>query len=243
MIGAGHASPAVRPFYRRAAGPTESIVRTFLDSDSDNQALGIANLTMTGLNLGSADTLLLALAYNNFADVDALAIDLDGTAVSAVAGRSFGTSSRVNTYRLGMNGTPVAGGTLTIDYSLSTGEPTLSCAIAIKVSGLLQPNSQDRTKTNNGTGFNQDSGLTALATIQAHEFIWGIIGRSDISTSPPGNWTAPLQQGARVSAPTLGAMDLMEGYAVVNAIAQYRAQINAAVSVAWGATCQTFKGA
>ena len=235
-IGAG---PATRPFYNRAAasGPPPTMAYTAKGVSSVLSA-GFT-VTIPAVSIGATDTLFIAVAFDNSANVDDLHVTFNGLAMLSDAALGFTGGKQVQLWLYRANGTPVSGDVVA-DFSTSQGQPTVAVMLAASVTLLLQTGTLiDKRKSASGTGTTQDSGLTATTT-HAVDFVWDIIATNGNGSDTRGTWQAGATASQRVSTPGL---DLKEAYALVTSTGTYRAEVTGATSRGYAALCEVYKGA
>jgi hypothetical protein len=235
----------VRPFYNR--GGSVPIIRTFLDRIGTRNLLGVPSLTLGPLVLGATHTLLVALAYDQFASGALDVTTFNGNPMNLAASVVDGALADYNhlIYYLPMLGVATTAN-LVADFSTGVVNPKNAAMIAIRVSGLQQAplaNDQNQTNAPPGPSGTQDSGFTAN-TAWAREFVWGsIMTNGAYPGDVAGLWTAPLVAGQRIGTTPFPAIDLKEGYFTASAIAAFRSRITGATSRTYSSICSTFRGA
>jgi len=238
------AQPCARPFYNRGLDVTPLAPYTYqgLGTASASSVGGVSSLVIPNCQGAVGEVVFGAICVDNQINVDNILVTMDGDPFKGGINWFYDVDKALFSYYVPMNGVPRMGA-IVFDFSLCTGLPTKVTGLASRASTLNQGGGAiplDKTKGGGGAGTNQDSGLTAN-TVQAHEFIYGLIATDGFGVDALGAWTAPLVAGQRAS--NVNGLDLKEGFAWVNAIGTYRAQVTGATSRAWRALCQTFTAA
>lgn len=85
-----------------------------------------------------------------------------------------------------------------------------------------------------------DSGLTA-ATVQANEYLQGLIGTGEPSDSLAGTWLNSFTDGQSVASAPGGFIEINEGFRIVSSIGAYKAAKTLTFPAHWYAQIVTFK--
>lgn len=238
-IGAG---PIVRPFYNRGgASAPAPIARTALGTVAEGTA--DPTPTIPGITVAAGQAMLAMIAYNNPILGTTLVVDVGGLGLTVTqVPLVFGLTADTLTLCYIEAGIAPYSGDLTFDFSTGMDIPQRAVAYAIKVDGLKVTGALDKSKTNinaNIASGTQDSTASA-AIVQAKEFIWGNIGTASAAVGDAvGAWQFGLTAGQVAVVSGLG---IKEGFAIVNAVATYRAEVTGATSRRYGARVDTWKG-